>query len=46
MAQQVLTITQINEYIRSMMDGDGLLLRSRVRSAITKYTPPAIITSL
>ena len=37
MAQQVLTITQINEYIRSMMDGDGLLNAVAVKGEISNY---------
>lgn len=37
MAQQVLSITQINEYIRSMMDGDGLLSAVAVKGEISNY---------
>ena len=37
MAQQVLSITQINEYIRSMMDGDGLLNAVAVKGEISNY---------
>ncbi len=37
MAQQVLTITQINEYIRSMMDADKLLLNVAVKGEISNY---------
>ena len=37
MAQQVLTITQINEYIKSMMDGDGLLNAVAVKGEISNY---------
>ncbi len=37
MAQQVLTITQINEYIRSMMDGDRLLNAVAVKGEISNY---------
>lgn len=37
MAQQVLSITQINEYIRSMMDSDGLLAGLSVRGEISNY---------
>jgi len=37
MAQQVLSITQINEYIRSMMDSDTLLAGLAVRGEISNY---------
>ena len=37
MAQQVLSITQINEYIRSMMDSDALLTNLAVRGEISNY---------
>ncbi len=37
MAQQVLTITQINEYIRQMMDGDRLLNSVAVKGEISNY---------
>ena len=37
MAQQVLSITQINEYIRSKMDGDPLLNGVAVRGEISNY---------
>ncbi len=37
MAQQVLSITQINEYIRSIMDGDGLLNAVAVKGEISNY---------
>ena len=37
MAQQVLTISQINEYIRSMMDGDRLLNAVAVKGEISNY---------
>ena len=37
MAQQVLSITQINEYIRSLMDADGLLTDLAVRGEISNY---------
>ena len=37
MAQQVLSITQINEYIRSMMDSDSLLTGLAVRGEISNY---------
>ena len=37
MAQQVLSITQINEYIRSKMDGDALLNGVAVRGEISNY---------
>lgn len=37
MPQQVLSITQINEYIRSMMEGDNLLAGVAVRGEISNY---------
>ncbi len=37
MSQQVLTITQINEYIRGIMDGDRLLASVAVRGEISNY---------
>ena len=37
MAQQVLSITQINEYIRAMMDSDALLTGLAVRGEISNY---------
>ena len=37
MAQQVFSITQINEYIRSKMDGDPLLNGVAVRGEISNY---------
>ena len=37
MAQQVLSITQVNEYIRSMMDNDHLLSGLAVRGEISNY---------
>ena len=37
MAQQVLSITQINEYIRSKMDSDALLNGVAVRGEISNY---------
>jgi len=37
MAQQVLSITQINEYIRSRMDADSLLSGVAVRGEISNY---------
>ena len=37
MAQNVLTITQINEYIRSMMDSDRLLGNVAVKGEISNY---------
>lgn len=37
MAQQVLTITQINEYIRSMMDCDRLLMNVAVKGELSNY---------
>lgn len=37
MAQQVYTISKINEYIRTMMDGDSLLTGLSVRGEISNY---------
>ncbi|MBR2888768.1 MAG: exodeoxyribonuclease VII large subunit [Oscillospiraceae bacterium] len=37
MAQQVLSVTQINEYIRSKMDSDALLSNLAVRGEISNY---------
>jgi len=37
MPQQVLTISQINEYIRTMMDGDSLLTGVAVKGEISNY---------
>ena len=37
MAQQVLSITQINEYIRTLMDSDDLLAGLAVRGEISNY---------
>ncbi len=37
MAQNVLTITQINEYIRAMMDNDRLLINVAVKGEISNY---------
>ena len=37
MAQQVLSITQINEYIRGKMDADALLNQVAVRGEISNY---------
>ena len=37
MAQQVLSITQINEYIRSRLDGDPMLSAVAVRGEISNY---------
>ena len=37
MSQQVLTISQINEYIRNMMDGDALLAGVAVKGEISNY---------
>ncbi len=37
MAQQVITVTQINEYIRSMMDGDRLLNNLAIKGEISNY---------
>ena len=37
MAQQVLSITQINEYIRGKMEGDALLNQVAVRGEISNY---------
>ena len=37
MAQQVLTITQVNEYIKNLMDRDGLLDAIAVKGEISNY---------
>lgn len=37
MAQQVLSVTQINEYIRSKLDGDTLLCAIAVKGEISNY---------
>lgn len=37
MAQQVITVTQINEYIRAMMDGDRLLNNLAIKGEISNY---------
>ena len=37
MSQQVLTITEINEYIRAQMDNDGLLRNVAVIGEISNY---------
>lgn len=37
MSQQVLSITQINEYIRTVMDGDSLLANVAVKGEISNY---------
>lgn len=37
MAQQVITVTQINEYIRSMMDSDRLLNNLAIKGEISNY---------
>ena len=37
MAQQVITVTQINEYIRAMMDGDRLLNNVAIKGEISNY---------
>ena len=37
MGQHILTITQINEYIRAMMDGDRLLGSLAVKGEISNY---------
>lgn len=37
MAQQVLSITQLNEYIRGRLDGDALLNQVAVRGEISNY---------
>ncbi|MBQ7329213.1 MAG: exodeoxyribonuclease VII large subunit [Oscillospiraceae bacterium] len=37
MSQQILSITQINEYIRMMMDGDRLLCGVAVRGEVSNY---------
>ena len=45
MSQQVLSVSQINEYIRRLMDTDSVLGgRLRVRSAIISFIHPVIIT--
>ena len=36
-AQQVLTITQLNEYIRGRMDADPLLTQVAVKGEISNY---------
>ena len=37
MAQQVISVTQINEYIRAMMDGDRLLNSLAIKGEISNY---------
>ena len=37
MAQQVLSISQLNEYIRGKLDGDSLLGGVAVRGEISNY---------
>ena len=37
MSQQVLTITQVNEYIRDQMDRDALLSNVAVKGEISNY---------
>ncbi len=37
MAQQVITVTQINEYIKNMMDGDRLLNNVAIKGEISNY---------
>ena len=37
MSQQILSISQINEYVRSLMDRDGLLCGVAVRGEISNY---------
>lgn len=37
MAQQVISVTQINEYIRAMMDGDRLLNNVAIKGEISNY---------
>jgi exodeoxyribonuclease VII large subunit len=37
MSQRVLTITQVNEYIRTLMDGDRLLVNLAVKGEISNY---------
>ena len=37
MAQQVISVTQINEYIRAMMDGDRLLANLAIKGEISNY---------
>ena len=43
MSQQILSITQINEYIRMMMDGDRLLCSVAVRGEIS--TQPRVFSA-
>ena len=46
MAQNVLSITQLNEYIRSRLDADPLLSQVAVRGEVSNYKmyPVVIIT--
>ena len=37
MSQKILSVTQINEYIRAMMDEDALLAGVAVRGEISNY---------
>ena len=37
MSRDVLSITQVNEYIRSILDRDGLLANVAVRGEISNY---------
>ena len=37
MAQQVLSVSQINEYIRGKLDSDGLLSGVAIRGEISNY---------
>ena len=37
MAQQIISVTQINEYIRTMMDGDRLLNNVAIKGEISNY---------
>ena len=37
MAQQVITVSQINEYIRTMLDGDRLLSNLAIKGEISNY---------
>ena len=37
MAQQIISVTQINEYIRAMMDGDRLLNNVAIKGEISNY---------
>ena len=37
MSQQVLSVTQINEYIRGKLDGDALLNGVAIRGEISNY---------